>query len=172
MAGNGDMKFQVMQILRQTTVDGPGFRTSIYLAGCSHRCPGCHNPQTWAPEAGESMTLDEILTIVEEEGYDVTLSGGDPLFFPEKTEILAGEIRRRGHEVWLYTGYTWEEIAASPELSAAVAQTNVIVEGPFIQSLHDPDLLFRGSSNQRILSILPTANGITAHPWRDPFDLI
>ena len=56
--------FRVLNIYRGTTVDGPGFRTSIYLAGCSHACPGCHNPQSWDPEAGELMTLDDIMEIV------------------------------------------------------------------------------------------------------------
>lgn len=145
--------FQVMQIIRGTTVDGPGFRTSIYLAGCPHHCPGCHNPSTWDQHAGTTMTLREILDIVREEDFDVTLSGGDPLMHPGHTAILAREIKALGKNIWLYTGYTIEEIRASERLSAPLPWIDTIVEGPFIESLRDTDLLFRGSSNQRIITL-------------------
>lgn len=137
--------------MRGTTVDGPGFRTSIYLAGCSHACPGCHNPQSWNPEGGSPMTLEEIMEIVREEDFDVTLSGGDPLFNPESTRILIHALKNDGRNVWVYTGFTIEEIEADATLSEAVSEADAIVEGPFIAALRDPDLLFRGSSNQRII---------------------
>ena len=144
-------KYNVLNIIRGTTVDGPGFRTSIYLAGCSHACPGCHNPESWNPEAGTPMTLEEIMNIVCEEDYNVTLSGGDPLFHPEATRTLIEAIRQAGYTVWLYTGYTYEEILTDERLLSAARLADTIVDGPFIASLHDPDLLFRGSSNQRLI---------------------
>ena len=143
--------YNVLSIVRGTTVDGPGFRTSIYLAGCSHACPGCHNPESWNPEAGTPMTLVEIMAIIREEDYNVTLSGGDPLFHPETTRHLIEAIRAAGYTVWLYTGYTFEEILADPRLFAAASLAETIVDGPYIASLRDPDLLFRGSSNQRLI---------------------
>lgn len=148
---SNDFTYQVLDIVRGTTVDGPGFRTAIYLAGCRHRCPGCHNPQSWDFDAGETMTLDEIMAIVEEEDFDVTLTGGDPLYHPETTAALAEAIFKTGHTVWLYTGFTIEEILASPRLSLPLRFVDTVVDGPFVESLRDPDLLFRGSSNQRIL---------------------
>lgn len=147
------MTYQILDINRGTTVDGPGFRTSIYLAGCTHRCPGCHNPDSWDFNAGVTMTLEEILAVVEEEDFNVTLTGGDPLQQPEKTALLAAEIRNLGKTIWLYTGYTWEEIQDSPALRDAVKDIDVIVEGPFILALRDTDLQFRGSSNQRIIHL-------------------
>lgn len=147
------MKTRVLDIIRGTTVDGPGFRTSIYLAGCRHRCPGCHNPQSWDFDAGEEMTIEEIMEVVIEEDFDVTLSGGDPMYQPELVARLAREIKKLGHTTWVYTGFTWEQIQSSPTLLAALADVEAVVEGPFIQSLHDPDLLFRGSSNQRIIRL-------------------
>ena len=147
--------YQVMSIIRGTTVDGPGFRTSIYFAGCPHRCPGCHNPQTWDPDNGDSMTLEQILQVVDEEDFDVTLSGGDPLMFPEKIKMLVERLHADGRNVWLYTGYTWEQICADERLSDAVALVDVIVDGPFFENLRDPDLRFRGSTNQRILQLIP-----------------
>lgn len=143
--------YNVLNIIRGTTVDGPGFRTSIYLAGCSHACPGCHNPESWNPDAGTPMTLDEIMAIVREEDYNVTLSGGDPLFHPESTRALIEAIRQAGYTVWLYTGYTYEDILTDERLLSAARLADTIVDGPFIASLRDPDLLFRGSANQRLI---------------------
>lgn len=148
-----DPTYRVLDIVRGTTVDGPGFRTAIYFAGCRHQCPGCHNPQSWDFNGGREMTLSEIMEIVREEDFDVTFTGGDPLYNPKGIAILAKEIVESGHTVWLYTGFTIEEIRESKELSAPLPYLEAIVDGPFIQSLHDPDLLFRGSSNQRIIKI-------------------
>ena len=147
------LKYRVIEIIRGTTVDGPGFRTSIYLSGCSHHCTGCHNPQSWEENAGEEITLQEILNIVEEEDFDVTLTGGDPLYHPEKLKKLIKELKSNGRNVWVYTGYTWEEITESPLLMSAISDADVIVDGRFIEELKDTDLIFRGSSNQRIIDI-------------------
>ncbi len=139
--------------MRGTTVDGPGFRTSIYLAGCRHHCPGCHNPQSWDPTGGDLMTLDDIMDIVEEEDFDVTLSGGDPLYNPESTKILAEALKANGRNVWLYTGFTWEEILEAPALREAVEKVDVVVDGQFMEGLKDTDLRFRGSANQRLVKV-------------------
>lgn len=96
----------ILRIIRGTTVDGPGFRTSIYFAGCRHRCPGCHNLQSWDFNAGKTMGIDEILEVIEEEDYDVTLTGGDPLYNPDFVICLADRIHSLGHNIWLYTGFT------------------------------------------------------------------
>ena len=70
---------RVISIMPGTSVDGPVLRTSIYFAGSTHHCDGCHNPQSWDPHAGRDMTIAEIVDIVEENGFNVTFSGGDPL---------------------------------------------------------------------------------------------
>lgn len=101
------------------------------------------------------MTLEEILDIVREEDFNVTLTGGDPLFIPEASTRLAKAINEAGYTVWLYTGFTYEEILASENLRAILPYVEAIVDGPFVESLRDPDLQFRGSSNQRIIYILP-----------------
>ena len=148
-----DITFRVLDIVRGTTVDGPGFRTAIYFAGCRHMCPGCHNPQSWDFSGGVEMTLKEIMERIDEEDFDVTLSGGDPLYHPQEMARLAKAITEGGHRVWLYTGFTIEEILASPSLSAPLPYLEAIVEGPYIEALRDPDLQFRGSSNQRIIRL-------------------
>jgi anaerobic ribonucleoside-triphosphate reductase activating protein len=143
----------IIKIIRGTTVDGPGFRTSIYFAGCRHRCEGCHNPQSWDFSVGTPMTQDKIMDIVREEDFDVTFSGGDPLYHPVTVRELADKVHECGHNVWLYTGYTWEEILSDDILLKAVSHVDVVVDSPFILALRDTDLLFRGSSNQRIIDV-------------------
>lgn len=144
---------RVLDIIDGTTVDGPGFRTAIYFAGCRHQCPGCHNPQSWDFGGGTEMTLDQLMEVIEEEEFDVTLTGGDPLYHPEEIAVLAEKIKESGYKVWLYTGFTMEEIKSSERLSLPLPFLDAVVDGPYIEALRDPDLLFRGSSNQRIINL-------------------
>ena len=157
---------QILRIIRGTTVVGPGFRTSIYFAGCRHRCPGCHNLQSWDFNAGKTMGIDEILEVIEEEDYDVTLTGGDPLYNPDFVICLADRIHSLGHNIWLYTGFTWEEILNSHALYDAVSHIDVIVDSPFVLSQRDPDLAFRGSSNQRIIDVAQSIKKGGINLWR------
>lgn len=147
------MHYYVLDIIKGTTVDGPGLRTSIYLAGCSHKCKGCHNPQSWNEENGKRMTFDEIMDIVKEEDFNVTLTGGDPLFNPIQLKTLIKALKNNRRNVWVYTGFTWEEILLSDLLFDSIKDCDVLVDGKFIEDLKDPDLPFRGSSNQRIINI-------------------
>lgn len=144
---------RILRILKGTTVDGPGFRTSVYFAGCAHHCAGCHNPGSWDFTGGEDTSIDQLMETVEEEDFDVTLSGGDPLYQPEDVAELCRRVARLGHTVWIYTGFTWEEILSDPRLIDAVRHAEVVVDSPFIESLLDRDLLFRGSSNQRLIRV-------------------
>lgn len=86
-------RFRVLDIRRGTTVDGPGFRTSVYFAGCTHSCKGCHNPGSWDFGGGVEMTLEDLMSVIEEEDFDVTFSGGDPLMHPESIYVLSKAIK-------------------------------------------------------------------------------
>ncbi len=151
------MKIRILDILEETMADGPGLRTSIYCAGCAHHCPGCHNPQSWDFNAGREATVDELLAVIKEDKFcNVTFSGGDPLYQVEAFTELARRIKEEtGKNIWCYTGFTYEEILADNRLSMILPYIDTLVEGPFIQELRDPDLHFRGSSNQRIIHITP-----------------
>lgn len=152
--------FQVLKIVEGTSVDGPGLRTSIYLAGCRHHCHGCHNPQSWDPEGGNTMTVAEILTVIKTNDAPVTFTGGDPLYDPEKFAVLLQCLRDDNPKVniWCYTGFTWEQIYNDKTLLDAARHLDVIVDSPFILDLRDTTLLFRGSGNQRIIDVQATLN--------------
>lgn len=148
---------RVLHIVEGTSVDGPGLRTSIYLAGCNHHCPGCHNPASWNPQGGEERTLDELMQVIAYNEAPVTLSGGDPLQQPDGTRELIHRIKQElGYNIWCFTGYTWEEIMKDSKLSAVVRELDVLVDGPFIQAQRDISLRFRGSRNQRLIDVQRT----------------
>lgn len=146
-------KVNILDVVRGTTVDGPGFRTSIYFAGCRHECPGCHNPQSWDFSAGTPMSVSELMDIIREEEFDVTFSGGDPLYSPVFATELAREIRKDGYGLWIYTGFRFEEIYCRPEFTELLGLADVLVDSPFVLSERDTDLLFKGSSNQRLINL-------------------
>lgn len=147
------MPIRVIDIIEGTAVDGPGLRTSIYLAGCAHRCPGCHNPQTWDFDAGKDMTVDELINIISQSDFNVTLTGGDPIYQAEALIPLAKKICELGYSIWLYTGFTFEQLQDMPIAMQLLEYIDTIVDGPFILEQRDTSLQFRGSSNQRIIKI-------------------
>lgn len=146
---------RILDIVEDTMVDGPGFRTSIYCAGCSHQCPGCHNPQSWAFDGGRDMTVDQLMRVIMADPYTqgVTFSGGDPMYQAAAFAELARQIHRHTQkDVWCYTGFLFESLIHDDQREL-LAELDVLVDGPFLQALHDPDLLFRGSSNQRLIDV-------------------
>lgn len=147
------MKIRILDIIEETMADGPGLRTSIYCAGCMHHCPGCHNPQSWAMDGGHEVEVETLLELIKADEFsNVTFSGGDPFYQVEAFTELARRIKEEtGKTIWCYTGFTYEEILADSRLSMMLPYLDVLVDGPFIQKLRDTELLFRGSSNQRII---------------------
>ena len=148
------MNCRVIDIVEGTSVDGPGLRTSIYFAGCQHHCEGCQNPQSWPADAGKDMDEEEVMKVIRYNGFDVTFSGGDPLFQAEAVARLARRIKQElGLNIWCYTGYRWEQIADKPAYRPLLETIDVMVDSPFILALRDTSLRFRGSSNQRIIDV-------------------
>lgn len=156
----------------ESLVDGEGVRATIYLSGCSHNCPGCHNPESHDPNYGTPITAQTIQNIAQEIAKrpflkGITLSGGDPFYCPEKTFLFITHLfeelhnlvkNKQRYNLWVYTGAMFGELYYADNLfiHPMLLLTDVLVDGPFIQSLANKTLHFRGSSNQRIIDVQKT----------------
>lgn len=156
---------QVIEIVEGTSVDGPGLRTAIYFSGCRHCCPGCQNPESWDFEVGRQISIDELLEVIKRNDFNVSFSGGDPLYQIVPLINLAKEIKNLGKTIWCYTGFTYEEILGDETLAPVLKYIDVLVDGPFIEKLKDPTLLFRGSSNQRLIDCRKSENAEQLILW-------
>lgn len=160
---------RVVRIIEGTSVDGPGLRTSIYVAGCKHHCPGCHNEHTWPFDTGEDMSIDDILKVVDYNDFNVTFSGGDPFYQAQVLSPLAKAIKERGKTLWCYTGFTFEEIMKDNVQGGRELLDNidVLVDGPFIEDMKELGLRFRGSTNQRMIDVPATLGSGGIVLWQD-----
>lgn len=148
------MALRVLDIARGTSVDGPGLRDSIYFAGCRHACEGCHNPQSWDMNGGKEMSDDEVMAILREDDFDVTFSGGDPMYRAAEVARLARRIKAElGKTIWCYTGFVFENIVMKADFRCLLETIDVLVDGPFVLAGRDISLRFRGSGNQRIIDV-------------------
>lgn len=138
-------------------LNGDGLRTVLWVSGCDHRCRGCQNPQTWPEESGIPFDADakaELFSYIARDYMDgVTFSGGDPLMCSNREPVgaLIAEIRERfpRKTIWLYTGSLFEDIKDLP----FIPMIDVIVDGPYIESLRDVQLHWKGSRNQRVIDV-------------------
>ena len=157
---------RIAGIVRDSVVDGPGLRDVIFFQGCHHHCKGCHNPQTWNYEGGEEWFYWDVVKELSDSSNDITISGGEPLdqIF-ELYELLNTLHRTTKKRIWLYTGYT---VDMSMTIFRKLAQyVDVIVDGEFIEELKNPDLLFRGSSNQRLVDMKKSLKEDKVVEWKD-----
>jgi len=151
---------RIAGIINNSVVDGPGLRTAIFFSGCRRHCKGCHNPEAQDFNYGKEYTkddIDKILTLARNVGDSgITLTGGHPLE-PENYEF-AYEMVKKAKEynlnVWLYTGYVFEQIPIM--YMDLISLCDVVVDGPFVENLKSNDCLYRGSTNQRLINIKET----------------
>lgn len=162
-------KVRLAGIVAESVSDGPGLRIVLFFQGCEHRCPGCHNPHTWPLRGGEEYDLEALLCDLPDTPLvqGITLSGGDPFYQPEAAALAAKEMKRRGKDVWAYTGFTWEELLreAAPARMELLRHCDVLVDGPFLQAQYEAGLLFRGSANQRIILVRESLLSNTVVCW-------
>ena len=152
-----DFSLRLLRTFKETIVDGVGLRYSIYFSGCSHACPGCHNEYSRNPNNGTELTYEILNEIANEINQNelldgITISGGDPLFNPkDMLKVLKFLKEKTKKNIWMYTGYTLEEIKKDDLRKKCLKYVDVLVDGRFIKELYDPNIKFRGSSNQRII---------------------
>ncbi|MBY9080001.1 anaerobic ribonucleoside-triphosphate reductase activating protein [Paenibacillus sp. HN-1] len=142
--------------------EGDGLRAVLFISGCRHRCPGCFNPETWNFKYGEPFTRERQAEIIAEIAANplldgLTLAGGDPFFSAAEVSDFIRELRAAlpDYPVWIYTGYTYEELTASPDSPEyeLLSLCQVVIDGRFVEALKDTTLRYRGSSNQRIIDV-------------------
>ena len=151
---------RILDIKYGTSVDGIGLRTSLYCAGCEHHCAGCHNPQSWSADGGDSVAVEELFREIVEADMNVTFTGGDPMLHPEGFIELARMIKERTDKtIWCYTGYLFEELLQHPLRRELVELCDVIVDGRYVEAERDLSLHFRGSRNQRIIDVAKSLSG-------------
>jgi anaerobic ribonucleoside-triphosphate reductase activating protein len=147
--------------------NGLGCRVTLWVSGCPHHCPGCHNPETWDYNSGQDFSesvknkLIDVLKLPYIKG--LTVSGGEPLCDNNISKVskLVEEIKILFPEkdIWLYTGYDINELINTKDynkflyLQIILENVNFIVDGKYIEKLRDVSLKFRGSSNQNIYQV-------------------
>lgn len=152
-----DFTLRLLMTYKETIVDGVGLRYSLYFAGCSHACLGCHNEYSWNPKHGNVLTYEKLEEIAKEINENtlldgITISGGDPLFNPvDMLKVLKFLKKKTKKNIWLYTGYTLEQVREDELRRKCLEYVDVLVDGRFVKELYDPNLKFKGSSNQRII---------------------
>ncbi len=147
-------------ITKDDMLNGDGLRVVLWVAGCSHHCKNCQNPETWDVEGGipfDKAAKEELFEALDNDYISgITFSGGDPLHPQNRDEVfsLAKEVKKKFSDktVWLYTGYSWEDFKGNPNLK----YVDVFIDGEFIEDLKDVRLAWVGSSNQRVINVPET----------------
>ncbi len=146
-------------VVKESTVDGPGFRYTIFTQGCPHNCPGCHNPETHDINGGEWVKIDDIVCDINKNPLlkGVTLSGGDPFIQAKKMAMLVEKLDRNRLDVICYTGFDYEYLIKNANENNGFLEllknTDVLIDGKFILNLKSDKLPYRGSLNQRSIDV-------------------
>lgn len=149
------MELRIAGLIEESIVDGPGVRFVIFTQGCPHKCKGCHNPETWAPNKGYNITLEEIWDKIKANPFldGVTISGGEPIIQLEKMLPLLKQIKELNLEIAVYTGYLFEHVIQNQALRECLQYIDILIDGRFIEEQKDLCLRFIGSSNQKVVDV-------------------
>ena len=156
---NFDVKLRLAGVIRESIVDGPGWRFVVFVQGCPHHCPGCQNPQTHDFNGGYETTVGNIVNAVKENKLlsGITLSGGEPFTQAKELTILAKEIKALGLDVMSFSGWTYEELLCGANSDNGwlelLEELSYLIDGKFILAEKSLELKFRGSKNQRIIDV-------------------
>ncbi|HAN44764.1 MAG TPA: anaerobic ribonucleoside-triphosphate reductase activating protein [Ruminococcaceae bacterium] len=148
---------RIAGIIKESIVDGPGIRFVVFAQGCPHNCDGCHNPQTHDFNGGKLCEIDKLLQEIDKNPLisGVTFSGGEPFCQAKALALLAKEVKKRGLNIFAYSGYTFEELVNMQNEAVAelLSLCDVLVDGRYIKGQRNLMLKFRGSENQRIIDV-------------------
>jgi anaerobic ribonucleoside-triphosphate reductase activating protein len=158
-SGKSPVTLRIAGVADDSIVDGPGIRLAVFTQGCPHRCPDCQNPHTHDFDGGRAAEISELVTMMESNPLldGLTLTGGEPFAQAGACAVLAARAHKLGLHVIVYTGYTYEQLTAAetapPDAAALLAETDLLVDGPFEQASRSLELRFRGSKNQRFIDV-------------------
>ncbi|MGB9793367.1 MAG: anaerobic ribonucleoside-triphosphate reductase activating protein [Thermacetogeniaceae bacterium] len=156
-------------MLQESVVDGPGLRDVVFVQGCPHRCPGCQNPGSWDFEGGSLVDVADIISLIPSSPLisGVTFSGGEPLCQAKALTEIAKHVKGLGLNLWVYTGYMWEELMTLPDpaVRKLLSYTDVLVDGRYVREERDISLPFRGSRNQRLIDVQASLRGGRVVLW-------
>lgn len=140
---------------KESVVDGPGVRYTIFVQGCLHNCPGCHNPKTHSLTEGQLINVFDIYEDIKSNPLvrGVTFSGGEPILQYKPLELLASLLKEQNYHLISYTGFTYEELYKNNMLKKFLSSLDWLIDGPFIETCKSLDCKYRGSTNQRIIDI-------------------
>jgi anaerobic ribonucleoside-triphosphate reductase activating protein len=150
---------RIAGVVKESIVDGPRLRFAVFTQGCAHHCPECQNPETWDFEGGYDCGIDKILKAMDENPLldGITMSGGDPLYQAEASYSLCSKVKEKGLNVVVFTGYTYEELMElekkDPWIEKLLSVTDILIDGRYEKDKRDLTLIFRGSSNQRVIDM-------------------
>ena len=150
---------KIAGVVQDSIVDGPGFRFAVFVQGCELRCEGCHNPATWDRGGGTEVPVAELVgeMLGNPLTDGLTLSGGEPFLQARECAELAAAARASGFNVWVYSGFTFDELAllaqSEPPVGELLGLADVLVDGPFMLPLRSLSLKWRGSGNQRVIDV-------------------
>ncbi|MDR3092048.1 MAG: anaerobic ribonucleoside-triphosphate reductase activating protein [Clostridiales bacterium] len=145
-------------ITPESVVDGPGLRIVIFAQGCPHKCPRCHNPESWDLGAGAEFSVRQVIRLLKRRKKNirgVTFSGGEPFLQAAEFAQAAQAARLAGFDIVTYTGFSYEYLAGSADdgIKALLSATDILIDGKYVHELREPGLRFRGSSNQRVIDL-------------------
>ena len=148
-------------ITQESTVDGPGLRFVLFAQGCVHKCPQCHNPESWVCDGGKEFSVKEVIRMMKKQRKSkrgITFSGGEPFLQAAEFFEIAVAAHNLGLDVVTYTGFTYEELIQDADDSrlALIAASDILIDGKYIHELRDIELQFCGSSNQRLIDVEAT----------------
>lgn len=146
------------QIRKYDVANGPGIRSTIFVTGCTHNCKNCFNKEYQDFDYGDIWTSKETQEVIDylklNEVNGLTVLGGEPFQNEKELYKILKEIRKEiSKDIWIFSGYTFDQILEDEDKKKLLEQCDVLVDGPFIEDLKNLKLKFRGSSNQRIIDI-------------------
>lgn len=168
------MTIRLASLIHDSIVDGEGLRSVIFTQGCPHNCPGCHNAQTQPFDKGMVLDIDVVLNdVLKRDLKSVTFSGGEPFVQAEACYTIAKTLKAHGYSLWSYTGFDFEVLMRlkDPYIKKFLSTLDILIDGRFILAERNLTILFRGSSNQRILDVprsLEKGEAVISDRFKDP----